>query len=67
VAICENQGLQEPFCILPRYSYFGEYEVLYNEPAEYNMRALGSEDFDLFETSEFTGEVGIVHDSFSQN
>jgi hypothetical protein len=64
VAICENQGLQEPFCILPRYSYFGEYEVLYNEPAEYNMRALGSEDFDLFETNEFTGEVGVVRDSF---
>jgi hypothetical protein len=41
--------------------------VLYNEPAEYNMRALGIEDFDLFETSEFTGEIAVVRDSFSQN
>ena len=31
------------------------------------MRALGSEDFDLFETNEFTGEVGVVRDSFYQN
>lgn len=48
IAVCEPQGIQEPFCILPRYSYFGEYEVLHDELSEYYMRALGGEDYDMF-------------------
>jgi len=33
---------------MPRYSYFGEYEVLYDEPAEYFLRAIGGDDFDVY-------------------
>lgn len=50
IAICEATSLQEPFCILPKFSYFGDYEILYEEPAAYFLKAVGNEDFEIKKT-----------------
>lgn len=56
--------MQDPFCILPRYSYFGEYEVLYDEPADYFFKAIGDNDFDIYRFEENQNNAAVISEEF---
>jgi len=50
MSICEPIGKQEPFCIIPAGSYFGDYQLLKHMPCLYLVKSAPS--FSTFKQSE---------------
>lgn len=62
IQICEPVGIQEPFCVLPTNSYFGEYQILKEIPSFFSIRAISSTQYN--ELNRNSKSVVVLNNQF---